>query len=148
MTPLPAEVAAWLADVGVQEHDAALAELVVAVEMAWADGVLHPSERVVLEAYAHELAVRVAHETGSRLPLVRSRRLLGRLLARRLGQEQQQNAVAALKRLAEASGNSEAMRARMLVWAEAVSAADCDVHPLERAWLRTLEEGLRPAATC
>lgn len=131
-----------LAGLGLTRGEAMFLELVPAVAMAWADGVLHPAERVVLQAYAHELAARVNAEGGPRVSPVRGLRVLGRLMACAPTPAQQALALCALVGHVSASPAGRATRARILCWAEAVCAADGESSPEELAWLRRLEGAL------
>ena len=108
-----------LAALGFQGADVYLAELIPAVEMAWADGEIQPRERLVLEAYCEALVDRLNREAGyAFFTLRRAHRLLGALLTSRLSPAARQ---AALEALSRADGVAD--RERMLTWAEAVGGA-------------------------
>ncbi|PZR11120.1 MAG: hypothetical protein DI536_18455 [Archangium gephyra] len=114
-----------LAKLGFRGLDVYLAELMPAVEMAWADGVIQPNERAVLEAYCESLVEELNRQAGAPFfSLRRALRMLDRATARRLPPSQRREALVALKQLAGISPRGAEICARMVTWAEAVAAVD------------------------
>lgn len=113
-----------LAELGFRGRDVYLAELVIAVEMAWADGEIQPEERAMLEAYCEDLVLRLNQNAGATFfTLSRALLLLDRISRQRLCPADRQRALSALKAWAGATPAGESMRNRMVDWAAAVGAA-------------------------
>lgn len=114
-----------LAALGFKGRDVYLAELIPAVEMAWADGVIHPNERAMLEAYAESLVERLnAHAGASFFSQRRALRLLDLLTRRRLQPSERRSALEALHTWAGRGLTGTELRKRMVEWAEAVAVVD------------------------
>lgn len=112
-----------LATLGFKGRDVYLAELIPAVEMAWADGEIQPNERAMLESYCEALVDRLNAQAGATFfTLRRALTLLDLLSQRRLWPAERQAALIALKSWAGPGMNGEQMRKRMLEWSEAVAA--------------------------
>lgn len=113
-----------LRSLGFEGADLYLADLIPAVEMAWADGQVQANERAVLEAFCETLVESLNRRAGARLFTVeRARRRLERLLERRLGPAERQAALLAVAQLSEGVVGAD-RRKRMIEWAEAVAAVD------------------------
>lgn len=129
---------------GFRGLDVYLADLIPAVEMAWADGEVQPNERALLDAWCEALVEQLNREAGAPFfTLQRARARLEWLLRRRTTPAERYSALQALAewtRGPEGAGR----RARMLEWAEAVAAVDG--HPVwdtrELFWLQTLRRRL------
>ncbi|MBL8955448.1 MAG: hypothetical protein JNK82_32030 [Myxococcaceae bacterium] len=130
-----------LTRLGFAGPDIYLAELIPAIEMAWADGTVHPDERALLEAYCDQL---VAHLNGlAGAPVFSGRRargVLDRLLQRRLLPHERQAALVALKARAGKTSEGLGMLTRAVEWAEAVAAVSgCPVWDTrELFWLQNV----------
>lgn len=112
-----------LARLGLSGPDVYLAELIPAVEMAWADGSVHPHERALLEAYCDQLVEHLNAMAGARVFSGRhARSVLARLLERRLLPHERQDALLALKLRAGRTSHGVQMLHRAIEWAEAVAA--------------------------
>jgi hypothetical protein len=134
-----------LGALGFRGRDVYLAELIVAVEMAWADGEIQPEERAMLEAYCEDLVIRLNQQVGAPFfTLSRALTLLDRISRQRLRPVERQRALAAIKTWAGITSSGESMKARMVDWAEAVGAAGgwprWDTREL--FWLQTLRREL------
>lgn len=134
-----------LHSLGFRGRDVYLAELILAVEMAWADGEIQPGERAMLEAYCEDLVHRLNQHAGA--PFFTSGQalsLLDRLSRHRLSPADRHRAIAALKAWSGATPAGEEMRARMLDWAAAVAAADGwpSWDTRELFWLQALKREL------
>lgn len=103
---------------GFHDADLPLAELIPATEMAWADGVIHPDERALLEAYRDALVERL----GGAVSAQQARAVLERLMSRRLAPYQRQAAIDALAVRSHGTADGAQMRERIVEWAEAVAA--------------------------
>jgi tellurite resistance protein len=101
-----------------------LAELIPAVEMAWADGVVRPNELAILEAFCEALVESLNAQAGARLFRVdRALTRMHHMLHRRLSPAERQSALLALRDLCSGP-RGLAQRKRMVEWAEAVAAVD------------------------
>lgn len=102
--------------------DVYFAELIPAVEMAWADGEVQANERAVLEAYAQALVESLNATAGARL-FTFSRALvwLRRLLKRRLTPYERSWALESVRLLSSGAAGLP-MRRRIVEWCEAVAA--------------------------
>lgn len=134
-----------LAALGFRGRELHLAELVPAIEMAWADGELGPNERTLLEAYCEALTSRLNHDGSAGVFLLaRNLLVLDRLTRRRLGPSQRVTLLRALKALKGPGSSATQMRQRMFEWAEAVAAVEgspvWDVREL--VWLETMRRNL------
>jgi hypothetical protein len=130
-----------LAGIGLTGPDVYLAELVPAVEMAWADGTVHPHERALLEAYCDHLVEHLNALAGA--PVFsgrRARAVLGRLLERRLKPHERQDALLALKLRAGRTSHGVQMLRRTIEWSEAVAAVAGNPvwDSRELFWLQTM----------
>lgn len=137
-----------LSALGFEGRDIYLAELIPAVEMAWADEVIQPNERAMLESYCETLVERLNQQAGARFfTLSRALALLDRLSARRLRPAERQAALLALRSWSDLSLTGAQMRQRMLEWAEAVAAVDG--RPVwdsrELFWLESMRRSLDAA---
>lgn len=131
-----------LGDLGFKGRDVYLAELAPVVEMAWADGVIAPNEKAVLEAYCESLTERLNRQAGMQFfRLTRTLLVLERLTRRRLSPVQRLVALKALKAWSGNGLNGEEMRSGMLEWAEAVAAVDGSPvwDTRELFWLQTMK---------
>ncbi|MFZ5440269.1 MAG: hypothetical protein ACOZQL_09690 [Myxococcota bacterium] len=109
---------------GFQGPDVYFAELVPAVEMAWADGVVQPNEQAVLEAYAQTLVDALNEQAGANLfTLARALAWLSRLTRRRLSPHERGWALESV-RLLSAGPQGTKLRKRVVEWCEAVAAVD------------------------
>jgi hypothetical protein len=131
-----------LGSLGFKGVDVYLAEMIPAVEMAWADGEILNNERALLEAYCEALTHALNEHAGAQFfRLSRTRRLLDRLTARRLSPAERRVALRALKTWSGTKPSGEEMRQRMLAWAEAVAVVSgspvWDVREL--FWLETMK---------
>lgn len=107
-----------LARLGFRGPDRYLAELIPAVEMAWADGSVQANEQAMLEAYTSALVDELNREAAVKaFSLRRGLALLRGLLSRRLEPYQRYAVLQALRALA-----GERARSRMVEWAQAVGA--------------------------
>jgi hypothetical protein len=134
-----------LAELGFKGRDIYLAELIPVVEMAWADGVIAPNERALLEAFCEALTDRLNRQAGAQFfSLGRSILLLDRLTQRRLSPVQRLAALRALKTWSGTGSSGEAMRGEMLEWAQAVAAVDGSPvwDTRELFWLQTMRRTL------
>jgi len=134
-----------LADLGFRGRDIYLAELIPVVEMAWADGVIAPNERALLEAFCESLTDRLNRQTGAQFfNLARTLLVLERLTQRRLSPVQRLTALRALKEWSGTGSSGEAMRHEMLEWAQAVAAVDGSPvwDTRELFWLQTMKRTL------
>lgn len=101
-----------------------LAELIPAVEMAWADGEIQANELAILEAYCEALVESLNRQVGARLfNLGRALTRLKALTQRRLTPAQREVALLALRTLSEVTAGHET-RKRIVQWSEAVAAVD------------------------
>jgi len=126
-----------LAALGFTGPDVYLAELITAVEMAWADGEIQANERAMLYAYGDDLTQRLNDEVGTPVfSRARTRELIDLLCRRRLTSAERRAALFALK-----TWGGREMAARMISWAEAIAAVDGSPvwHERERAWLAALQ---------
>ncbi|MBL8954692.1 MAG: hypothetical protein JNK82_28200 [Myxococcaceae bacterium] len=108
---------------GLAGPDIYLAELIPAVEMAWADGSIHPSERALLEAYCDQLVAHLNVMAGA--PVFsgkRARAALDHMLSRRLLPHERHEALLALKVRASQTAEGAQMVHRLVEWTEAVGA--------------------------
>lgn len=149
MHPTKENATQLLGALGFRGLDLYLAELIPAVEMAWADGTIQPNERAMLEAYCHALVERLNQEAGAPFfTLTRARALLDKLLERRLEPAERHAALFALKTWGGPGLRGDELRARMLSWASAV--ASVDGHPAwdtrELFWLQAMKRNLDMAA--
>jgi len=114
-----------LSALGFRGRDVYLAELIPAVEMAWADDVVQPNERAMLEVYCEDLVERLNQQAESAFFSVnRAKALLDVLTRRRLLPAERQAALYALQAWSGLTLNGAQMRKRMVEWAEAVAAVD------------------------
>lgn len=114
-----------LAKLGFRGLDVYLAELMPAVETAWADGTIQANERAILESYCATLVDELNRQAGARFfTLGRALRLLDRATTTRLLPSQRFEALLALKTLAGISPHGAETCNRMVTWAEAVAAVD------------------------
>jgi hypothetical protein len=146
MDPDKEEALHELADLGFKGRDVYLAELLPVVEMAWADGVVAPNERALLEAYCEALTDRLNRQAGFQFfSLTRTLLVLHRLMKRRLTPAQRLTALRALKTWAGTGSSGEEMRSGMLEWAEAVAAVDGSPvwDTRELFWLQTMKRNLK-----
>lgn len=130
---------------GLRGRDIHLAELVPAIEMAWADGEIGPSERTLLEAYCEALTSRLNHEGHAGVFLLaRNLLVLDRLTQRRLSPSQRLRVLSALSALKGRGVSAAQMNQRMFEWAEAVAAVEgspvWDVREL--LWIETMRRNL------
>lgn len=136
-----------LGSLGFRGLDVYLAELIPAVEMAWADGEIQSNERAMLEAYCEELIERLNREAGAQLfRLSRARLVLERLTRKRFSPAERLLALRALLTWSRRVRNGEALRQGMLAWAEAVAVVDGSPvwDARELFWLETMQrEGAR-----
>lgn len=140
---------AALAKLGFKGRDLYLAELIPAVEMAWADGVIQPNERAMLESYCIELVERLNREAGAPFfSLGHALVLLERLTQRRSTPAERHAALMALGRWGAASATGAARRKRMFEWAEAVAAVDGKPvwDTRELFWLQAMRRNLEPTS--
>jgi hypothetical protein len=138
-----------LAGLGFKGLDLYLAELIPAVEMAWADGQIQPNELAMLESYCEALVERLNRQAGAPFfRLSRARRALAHLTQRRLTPAEREAALYALKTWAGGGLAYDEMRERIMTWAEAVACVDgrpvVDVREL--FWLQTLKRKLEVTA--
>ena len=138
---------ATLAKLGFKGRELFLAELIPAVEMAWADGVIQPNERAMLESYCMDLVERLNREAGAPVfTLGSALLLLERLAQRRLTRTERRAALLVLARWGAASPTGAVRRKRMFEWAEAVAAVDgkpvWDMREL--FWLQVMRRTLEP----
>ncbi|MGV3624653.1 MAG: hypothetical protein ACO1OB_27785 [Archangium sp.] len=114
-----------LAKLGFRGLDVYLAELMPAVEMAWADGRIQANERAILEAYCASLVEELNRQAGARFfTLRRALRVLERATTQRLPPSQRLHTLIALRMLAGVSPDGAERCKRMVNWAEAVAAVD------------------------
>lgn len=114
-----------LAALGFRGRDIYMAELIPAVEMAWADGRIQPNELALLKAYCEALTERLNRHAGAGFFQLRhSLEVLGRLTRRRLLPHERLAALAALKAWSGESASGAERRKEMLEWASAVAAID------------------------
>lgn len=138
-----------LEGLGFKGRDVYLAELIPVVEMAWADGVIQPNERALLEAFCETLTERLNRQAGAPLfHLKRTLVLLERLVARRLTPYERVTALRALKVWASQAFGGDGMRKGMLEWAEAVAAVSGSPvwDTRELFWLQTMQHTLEGEA--
>lgn len=138
-----------LAELGFKGRDIFLAELIPVVEMAWADGVIAPNERALLEAFCEELTERLNRQAGANFfSLAHTLLVLERLTQRRLLPAQRLMALKALKARSGTGLNGEEMRRGMIEWAEAVAAVDGSPvwDTRELFWLQTMKRTLETEA--
>ncbi|MBX7097192.1 MAG: hypothetical protein K1X89_05750 [Myxococcaceae bacterium] len=110
---------------GLQGPDVYWAELIPVVETAWADGVVQPNERALLDAYVETVAAWL--NACCQVPLFsvrQGRAVLERLLEARLPPHRRWAALRALRALTADTRAGLQTRARVLEWAEAVAAVD------------------------
>jgi len=101
-----------------------LAELIPAVEMAWADGEIQANELAILEAYCEALVESLNRQVGARLfNLGRALPRLKGLPLGRLTPARRELALVALCTLSQGTRGDET-RKRILQWSEAVAAVD------------------------
>lgn len=134
-----------LGRLGFKGRDVYLAELIPAVEMAWADGVIQPNERAMLESYCMELVDRLNRQAGAHFfSLSRALLLLDKVMERRLHPSERQAALYALKTWCGPGVPGDERRKRMLQWAEAVAAVDGKPvwDTRELFWLQALKRNL------
>ncbi len=121
--------------------DAYLAELVPAVEMAWADGAIQPEEQLALQAYCFELT-RGLNQTIGRTVFTAAEalRLLEVLMQRRLPAPARGALVDGLAKLFARAPHGPIARERMLHWSRVVAEAAGKPawHEAEVQWMRTL----------
>jgi len=134
-----------LSALGFRGRDVYLAELIPAVEMAWADDQVQPNERAMLEAYCEDLVERLNKQSGAGFfSVARAKALLEVLTQRRLRPAERRAALCALQAWSGLMLSGEQMRKRMLEWAEAVAAVDgspvWDVREL--VWLQEMKQKL------
>jgi hypothetical protein len=142
MKPDTEQALSDLADLGFKGRDIYLAELIPVVEMAWADGVIAPNERTLLEAYCEALTDRLNHQAGQQFfRLSRTRAVLDRLTLTRLSSAQRLVALKALKAWTGNGLSGAEMRNGMLEWAHAVAASSGTPvwDSRELAWLETMK---------
>ncbi|MBL8955795.1 MAG: TerB family tellurite resistance protein [Myxococcaceae bacterium] len=123
--------------------DTLVAELLPAVEMAWADGTIQDEERTALEAYCFELTHEVNRSLGATvLTAAEVLRFLDVLLRRRLPMLRRAQTLDWLAAELERRPDGRAARERMLRWCMRVAEVSGQPrwHPLERQWLKTLAE--------
>ena len=143
-TRIEADVALHeLAELGFKGRDVYLAELIPVVEMAWADGVIAPNERALLEAYCESLTERLNRQAGATFfRLGRTLKVLERLTKERLLPAQRMIALRALKSWSGRGSSGAEMRRGMIEWAEAVAVVDG--RPVwdtrELFWLHTMKK--------
>ncbi len=114
-----------LSALGFRGRDVYLAELIPAVEMAWADDEVQPNERAMLEGYCEDLVERLNQQAGATLfSVARAKELLDGLTRRRLRPVERQAALYALQAWSGLTLTGAQMRKRMVEWAEAVAAVD------------------------
>ncbi|MDP1823018.1 MAG: hypothetical protein Q8L48_07245 [Archangium sp.] len=112
------------AELGFTGVEVYLAELIPAIEMAWADGEVQANERALLEAYCEALVNELNRQAGARLFSVgRARKHLQHLLRRRLTPPERGAALWAL-RVWSKGPSGHLMRQRIVEWSEAVAAVD------------------------
>ncbi len=121
-----------------------LAELIPAIEMAWADGLVQPNERALLEAYCETLVKSLNQQAGANLFSVGlALKTLDRMLDHRMSPSQRQGALWAL-RIWSKGPMGHLMRKRIVEWSEAVAAVDgapvWDTREL--FWLQTIKRTL------
>ena len=146
MNPDTEEALKNLAKLGFKGRDIYLAELVPVVEMAWADGVIQPNERALLEAYCESLTERLNKQAGANFfQLGHTLKVLDRLTRRRLRPAERSAALAALNVWSGRGSGGAEMRRGMLEWAAAVAAVDGSPVWDERelAWLHTMSARLK-----
>lgn len=134
-----------LEGLGFKGRDVYLAELIPVVEMAWADGVIQPNERALLEAFCESLTERLNKQAGgSFFSLSQTFLVLERLVARRMTPFERLAALRALKTWSGRSVSGEEMRKGMLEWAEAVAAVNGSPvwDTRELFWLETMKRNL------
>lgn len=134
-----------LASLGFKGRDVYLAELIPVVEMAWADGVIAPNERALLEVFCESLTERLNMQAGAAFfRLDHTLQVLDRLTQRRLTPAQRLTALKALKRWSGTGSSGDEMRSGMLRWAEAVAAVDGSPvwDTRELFWLQTMKRQL------
>lgn len=120
-----------LAALGLSRDELQLAQLVPAVEMAWADGVVGPDELAALEG--------LCEVARGQLAAARAHRAVRQLVAHRLAPPQLDEVLAALR----ASFPSLEERRQMVDWAEAIASVDDEQwDPRERAWSERLRSAL------
>jgi hypothetical protein len=135
-----------LAELGIEGRDIYFAELIPVVEMAWADGVIAPNERALLEEYCVALTQRLNRQAGAEFfTVARAFLVLDRLTQSRLTPAQRLTALKALKAWTGTGSSGEAMRASMISWAEAVAAVDGSPvwDSRELFWLQTMKRNLQ-----
>lgn len=112
-----------LSDLGFEGSDVYLAEIIPAVAMALADGVIQPEERTMLEAYCEDITGRLNRQAQATFfTQRRALALLDSVSARRLGPAERQAALRALKAWSGSGPRGAEMRQRIIQWAEAVGA--------------------------
>lgn len=134
-----------LEGLGFKGRDVYLAELIPVVEMAWADGIIQPNERALLEAFCEALTERLNLQAGAAFfSLSRTFFLLDHLMTRRLTPFERLAALRALKTWSGRSSSGEEMRKGMLDWAQAVAAVDGSPvwDTRELFWLETMKRTL------
>ena len=101
-----------------------LVELVIAAEMAWADGEVQPNERALLQAYCEALVDQLNSVAGARLFTTRQALdTLDRLLRRRMRPFEREWILDCVRRLSSGRGGHQT-RQRVLQWCEAIGAVD------------------------
>jgi hypothetical protein len=134
----------WFANLGLRGDELSLAELLPAVEMAWADGAVQPNERAMLAAYCDTLVRQVNERAGAeRVRLDDALVRLEKLLSRRLSPSEREAALWAL-RIWTKGPAGQAIRKRIVEWSEAVAVVDGSpsVDPREAFWLTTVKRTL------
>lgn len=136
-----------LRSLGLPGSDIFMAELVLASEMAWADGVLQPNEKAMLHAYCEELVEQLNRQAGARLFTMRhALRTLQRGLARRLRPHERELILECVRSISTGSSGA-GLRRRAVQWCEAVAALDGS--PVwdagELFWLQRLRAALEVA---
>jgi hypothetical protein len=134
-----------LGTLGFKGRDVYFAELIPLVEMAWADGVIQPNEKALLEAYCESLTQRLNLLAGADFfKLSHALAVLNRLMRRRLNPSERLIALNSLKTWSGSRANGAEMRSEMLSWAAAVAAVDGSPvwDTREMFWLQTLKRTL------
>lgn len=134
----------WFANLGLRGVELSFAEMLPAVEMAWADGCVQPNEQAMLTSYCETLVRQVNERAGAEL--VRRPDALARLeklLSRRLLPAEREGSLWAL-RIWTKGPTGRAIRKRIVEWSEAVAVVDGSplIDPREQFWLATVKRTL------
>ncbi len=139
-----------LAQLGFRGPTLQFVEMVPAIEMAWADGSIHPDEMAVLEAYGEEiLAGAVSGQAHQRELKEALAAFLRQRTTERLDPVVRKSVTRLLSQLFEATPGGGFFKERIIEWATAVAvvAGRPVWDPAELRWLKTVEKTLTSRRT-